>query len=193
MVEPSLCSAEPVTPLLQRILVGAQSVAKVEVAVAKRLLFDARVHPIPVHTERPEHHLAVVAPQIAVERQEPFGLQFHKHGVYELYNIVATQLGQQSEQLEREHCAAQLARTAHERVVARIVFPEVTVGNHRHLVAQLAQSLGQSGVHVAVFAQQEYLHLSVYLSFFISGNVATSILSPNRLDVMRRNQRYFRV
>ena len=43
--------------------------------------------------------------------------------------------------------------------VAGVVLPAVSVAGNRNLVAQFTHSPGQGGVHVAVFAYEQYLHL----------------------------------
>ena len=117
------------------------------------------MNPVPVHTEGTQEHLPVVAAQIVVEEIEALGLQLEEHGVDELYDVVAPQSWQQTIETCHEPDAAPLARSAGDIDIARVILPEVTVGNDADLVAQRAQRLSEGGVDVAVFAYKQYSHL----------------------------------
>ena len=122
--------------------------------------------------------------QIVVEEVEALGLQLEEHRVDELYDVIASQSGQQSVEACHEPDASPLARTAGHIDIARIVLPEVTVGNDADLVAQRAQRLSEGGVDVAVFAYKQYSHL------FSLWTTRMSREMPSEELVMRRNQVY---
>ena len=48
------------------------------------------MNPVPIHAEGPKEHPFIVLAEVAVEPEEPFGLQFEEHGVDELYDVVAS-------------------------------------------------------------------------------------------------------
>ena len=113
------------------------------------------MHPVPVHAEGTEHDVAVVAPEVTVDGQQPFGTQFEEHGVDKLHHVVAAQPGQQQSNAQGQpHSVEGAAAVAADVDVARIVLPEVAVADDGHLVSKLAQSLGQRPVYVAVLAKQ---------------------------------------
>ena len=151
-VQPFLFCPQPVAAVAQCLLVVAQPVAYVEVAVSQRSVFHAGFHPVPVHTEGSHHHVAVVAPQVVVDGFYALGLQLQKERVYQLHHVVAPELWQQGGQMGHISHAPQASRSPRQVDIAGIVFPEVAVGEHGHVVAQHFQSLGQCGVHIAVFA-----------------------------------------
>ena len=111
-----------------------------------------RFHDALIHAEGAEHDTAVVATQVTVDGHDALGLQLEEHGVDELHHVVAPPPWQQRGHLGHERQSAELARAAGQVLVARIVFPEVAVAGHGHVVAQVAQALGQRVVNVAVFA-----------------------------------------
>ena len=183
-VELALRCAEPVVAVLHGFSIGAQLVADIEVAIAQGTLVDALMHPVPVHAEGTQEHPLVVTAQVVVEEVEALGLQLEKHRIDELYDIVASQTGQQTIEACHEPNASPLAWTAGHIDIARIVLPEVAVGNDADLVAQRAQRLSEGGVDVAVFAYKQYSHL---FSFWTT---CMSRVMPREELVMRRNQVY---
>ena len=125
-----------------------------------------------------------MAAQIVVEEIEALGLQLEEHGVDELYDVVALQSRQQATEAHHELEATPLARSTGHIDIARIILPEVTVGNDADLVAQRAQSLSEGGVDVAIFAYKQYSHL------FSLWTTRMSREMPSEELVMRRNQVY---
>ena len=69
-----LRSPQPVLLLTGGLNIGAQLVANVEVAVAEMAALGAFVHPVVVHTECPEEHLAIMATEITVDGQYALSL-----------------------------------------------------------------------------------------------------------------------
>ena len=90
--------------------------------------------------------------QVAVDGKDALGLDLEEHGVDELDDIVAAQAGQEAVEARHIANAAPFAGRAHEVDVARVVFPEVAIGEHGDLVSQLAEPFGERPMHVAVFA-----------------------------------------
>ena len=152
-VERLLGGAQPVALLPDGTLIGAQLVANVEVAIAQGLVVGALADPVVVHAHGAEHHLTVVAAQVFEDGEDALGLHLEEHGVDELHHVVATPARQARQHLGRQTQSTQRTFVAREVDVARIVFPEVAIGGHRDVVSQRAQSFGQCGVDVAVFAQ----------------------------------------
>ena len=151
-IQPFLLGSQPVALLFHCRFVGAHGVADVEVAVPQRLFVCACVYPVPVHAEGTHHHCLVVPPEVAVNREQPLGLEFEEHGVDDLNHVIASQSRQQTVDLGHQLDAAPLARLPCQVDVARVVFPEVAVRCHRHLVAQLTQAFGECPMYVAVFS-----------------------------------------
>ena len=162
-------------------------VAYVEVAIAQGLFVRAFIYPIPIHAHRTEHHLLVVLPQISVYWKNPFRFQFYKHRVDELYHVIPPPSRQLGIDLCQELQSPQFPGLSAEVDIPWVVFPEVTIRRHRDLMSQRAQSLGQRGVYVTIFSQQQYPHLSL----LINGSVRIRKASPIFVFVSRRNHLYF--
>ena len=135
LVEVLFGSACPLSPFFLCIGIVPQLSANVEIAVSQR--------------HCPEYNPSVVAAQVVVEWPDVLGFQFEKHGVDELHDVVPLEVWQYPEKSCEVGNAAQFPRSALQIDVARIVFPEVAVRQHRALVAQLTQSCRQCGVDVA--------------------------------------------
>ena len=63
----------------------------------------------------------------------------------------------QTEQIAQ--CVTRVCGGAAYVYVAWIVFPSVAVRNHGYAVSQCSESGGQTMVHIAVFANEKYLHV----------------------------------
>ena len=61
----------------------------------QRFLFDAGSCPYRVLAKGSENHLAVVAPQEAVDRKQAFGTQVEADGIDELHHIIACESGKE--------------------------------------------------------------------------------------------------
>ena len=92
--------------------------------------------------------------QVAIEPEQTFGLELEEYGIDELHYIVTSHTWQQSVESGHQTDAAKHARLACNVDVAGVVLPEVTVGNHGDTMPQLAQTFGQRGVYIAIFAYQ---------------------------------------
>ena len=113
-----------------------------------------------------------MASQETIERPEAFGLEVEEYGVYQLYDIVASQLWPYACYLSDEADGAlepfeqrvAAEAFASEVNVARVVFPIITLGGHSDIVAQGPQALGQSPMYVAVFSDEQYFHCASYFT-----------------------------
>ena len=113
-----------------------------------------------VHTECAHEKTAVVASQCLIERPDAFCFQLQKNGINELHHIISLQLWPQAMQTEQiAQCVPRVCGGAAYVYVARIVFPSVAVRNHGYAVSQCSESRGQTVVHIAVFANEKYLHV----------------------------------
>ena len=147
------------------------------------------MHPVPVHAEGAEEHAAVVAAQVVVEEIETLGLQFEEHGVDELHDVIALQSWQQAPESPHEQHAAEFARMSRHIDIARIILPEVAVGDDTDLVAQCAQRLCEGGMHVAVFAYEQDFHCLWNEEVNLTTRMRTEM--PGEVLERRRNQLYF--
>ena len=136
-VQAFLCRTHPVALFAHGRCIGAYLFADVEVAVAHRSAIGRLMYPVVVHAHGAEHHLSVVAAQVAIDGKEPFGTQLEEHWVDELHDVEPSEPGQQVQDSHHESNAAQSALRSADVDVAGVVLPEVAVRHHRHLVPQL--------------------------------------------------------
>ena len=117
----------PILSLGDRLLVPAQLASDVEVAVTQRHCRRAGVCPVVIHSETTQDGLPVMLFQVTEERKEVFRLQFKEQRIDELYDIIASQTGQQGINLCHQKHAADLPRPSGNVNVTWVILPEVSV------------------------------------------------------------------
>ena len=171
LVEPFLRCAHPVGTEPLGLIIRADGVAKIEVAVAERSLLGVDLNPIVIHAKGTHHHLAIVTSQIAIERSQTLSLQFEENRIDELHHIIATECRQCLHQPPQKRGIAPKPKLALQVDVAGIILPVVTITRHHTLMSQSTKTFSQGGMHIRIIAQKKNSHhfpviLTAKVAFF---------------------------
>ena len=94
-----------------------------------------------------------MAAQITVDREEMRRFELEKHRIDELHDIISPHLWQRFEQTVEETHAPREGELTAEVDISRIVFPEVSIRCHHHLMPQSSKTFCQGVVHIRIFAE----------------------------------------
>ena len=104
--------------------------------------------------------MAVVLLELFEKILQFAGTQVEEMGVVELYYIEVLHLRKGVENIIKITERAHGSGTAHQRDVGGGMHMAAAVADHHSLVAQAAQSRGQTRVHVRIIACEKYLHVA---------------------------------